>query len=325
MQGYVRSGLRLLLDLALLLLGTITLLFFLLRLTGDPAIVIAGPDAAPDQIAAIRAEYGFDQSLATQYVRYVGNLLSLDFGKSLVDGTPALTKVLDALPATLLLGSLAMGLTLLIALPSGLWLGSTKRRGAARAARAMLFVLQGFPGFVVALLLVQLFAIQLVWLPALGASGPTSWILPAVSVASFLAPKLIRLVEANTAAVMPSNFIRTARANGVPEGEILYRHAAPNALLGAVALIGAQFAFLVTGLVIIEAIFAWPGIGWLLVQSTVNLDFPVVQAITFTIVIAVFVVNTLTELLQRRLDPRSSSRSSSRRESRASATSGMAG
>lgn len=312
-RSYIGAGLRLLLDLALLLLGTITLLFFLLRLTGDPALVIAGPDAAPDQVAAIRAAYGFDQSLAVQYGRYILNLLNLDFGESLVDGTPALTKVLDALPATLLLGSLAMALTLLIALPAGLWLGSTQRRGAARLSRATLFILQGFPGFVIALLLVQLFAIQLVWLPALGNSGPSSWILPAVSVASFLAPKLIRLVEANTAAVMPSNFIRTARANGVPEREILYRHAAPNALLGAIALIGAQFAFLVTGLVIIEAIFAWPGIGWLLVQSTVNLDFPVVQAITFTIVIAVFIVNALTEILQRRLDPRPVSRSDAAR------------
>jgi peptide/nickel transport system permease protein len=304
MQVYLTKTLRLALDLGLLLLGTVTLLFFLLRLTGDPAIVIAGPDAAPDQIAAIRAEYGFDQSLIVQYARYIGNLLSLDFGHSLVDGTPALVKVLDALPATLLLGALAMGLTLLVSLPAGLWLGATRRRGLARAARAGLFLMQGFPGFVTALLLVQLFAIQLVWLPALGASGPLSWVLPAVSVASFLMPKLIRMVEANTAAVMPADFIRTARANGVPEREILYRHAAPNALLGAVALIGAQFAHLVTGLVIIESIFAWPGIGWLLVQSTVNLDFPVVQAITFTIVIAVFLVNTATDLLQRRLDPR---------------------
>jgi ABC-type dipeptide/oligopeptide/nickel transport system permease component len=303
-HGYIRSGLRRLLDLVVLLLGTITLLFFLLRLTGDPAIVLAGPDASPDQIAAISQAYGFDRSLVVQYGRYIGNVARLDFGASLVDDTPALAKVLDALPATVLLGSLAMALTLLISLPTGLWLGSTSRPAAARALRVPLFILQGFPGFVTALLLVQLFAIQLAWLPALGASGLTSWILPATAVASFLSPKLIRLVEANTAAVMPASYIRTARANGVPDDEILWRHVAPNALLGAVALIGAQFASLVTGLVIIEAIFAWPGIGWLLVQSTVNLDFPVVQAITFTIVIAVFIVNTVTDLVQRRLDPR---------------------
>jgi ABC-type dipeptide/oligopeptide/nickel transport system permease component len=304
MKGNVRSTLRWLFDLAVLLIGTISLLFFLLRLTGDPAIVLAGPDAPPDQIAAIRQSYGFDESLIVQYGRYMASLLRSDFGSSLVDDTPALAKVLDAMPATLLLGGVAMALTLVVALPTGLWLGSTRNAVAARLTRGLLFLLQGFPGFVTALLLVQLFAIQLMWLPALGASGPSSWVLPAVSVASFLIPKLTRLVEANTAAVMPANHVRTARANGASDAEILWRHVAPNAMLGAVALIGAQFAFLVAGLVIIEAIFAWPGVGWLLVQSTTNLDFPVVQAITFMVVVAVFLVNTLTALVQRRLDPR---------------------
>jgi peptide/nickel transport system permease protein len=300
----VAGGSRWLLDLALLLLGTVTLLFFLLRLTGDPAVVLAGPDATPTQIAEIRAAYGLDAGVLSQYLRYLGNLLRLDFGLSLADDTPALAKVFDALPATLLLGGLTMALTLFVSIPTGLWLGSTRRAGPARVVRAIVFVLQGFPGFVTALLLVQLFAIQLVWLPALGFSGPASWILPTVAVASFLAPKLIRLIEANTAAVLPSLFVRTAKANGVPDREILWRHVAPNALIGAVALLGAQFAFLVTGLVIIETIFAWPGIGWLLVQSTVTLDFPVVQAITFVVVVGVFLVNTATAAVQLWLDPR---------------------
>ena len=303
-KSYLTGGFRWLLDLSLLLLGTITLLFFLLRLTGDPAVVLAGPDATPDQIADIREAYGLDAGVFTQYVRNLGNLMRLDFGVSLADDTPALAKVLEALPATLLLGGLAMALTLLVSIPAGLWLGSTRRAGIARAVRSVLFVLQGFPGFVTALLLIQLFAIQLVWLPALGASGLASWILPTVSVASFLAPKLIRLIEANTAAVLPSLYVRTAKANGLLDREILWRHVAPNALIGAVALIGAQFAFLVTGLVIIETIFAWPGIGWLLVQSTVTLDFPVVQAITFVVVVGVFIVNTATIAVQIWLDPR---------------------
>jgi peptide/nickel transport system permease protein len=157
---------------------------------------------------------------------------------------------------------------------------------------------------VIALLLIHLFAIQLVWLPALGSSGLRSWILPAGSVAIFLAPKLVRLIEANVHEALKSNYVRTARAIGATDREILWRHAMPNALLGATALIGAQFAFLVTGLVIIETIFAWPGIGWLLVQSTINLDFPVVQTITTVVVLNVFLINTATEWLQRRLDPR---------------------
>lgn len=291
-------------DLAVLLLGTLTLLFFLLRLTGDPALVLAGPDATDEQVAAIRAEYGLDRSLPIQYLSYVGNLLRLDFGRSLADGSPALQKVLIAYPTSLLLAALAMAATLLISIPAGAWLGA-RRDGAMRVAvRWALFVLQGVPGFVTALLLVQVFAIELVWLPALGSSGPQSMILPTLSVAAFLAPKLTRLIEANVAAAMVSPYVRTARSIGASDREILWRHALPNALLGATALVGTQFAFLMTGLVIIESIFAWPGIGWLLVQSTTNLDFPVVQAITMTVVVTVFVVNTLVDRIQHRIDPR---------------------
>lgn len=291
-------------DLVVLLLGTSTVLFFLLRLTGDPAIVLAGPDATEAQIEAIRAEYGLDRSLPQQYLAYLGNLARLDFGTSLADRSPALLKVLIALPASLLLGGLAMLLVLVIAVPAGTWLGARAGGTARTLTRWFLFVLHGFPGFVIALLLVHVFAIELVWLPALGSSGVASWILPAVSVAAFLAPKLIRLIEANVAAALGSGYVRTARAIGASDREVLWRHAMPNALLGATALVGAQFAFLVTGLVIIETIFAWPGIGWLLVQSTVSLDFPVVQAITAVVVVNVYLINTATELLQRRLDPR---------------------
>lgn len=291
-------------DLAVLLLGTLTLLFFLLRLTGDPALMLAGADATDEQVAAIRAEYGLDRSLPVQYLSYVGNLLRLDLGRSLADGSPALEKVLIAYPTSLLLAAMAMAVTLLISVPTGAWLGA-RRHGAARiAVRWLLFVLQGIPGFVTALLLVQVFAIELVWLPALGSGGPSSLILPTVSVASFLAPKLTRLIEANVATAMVSPYVRTARAIGASDREILWRHALPNALLGATALVGTQFAFLMTGLVIIESIFAWPGIGWLLVQSTTSVDFPVVQAITLTVVVTVFAVNTFVDLMQRRIDPR---------------------
>ncbi|HSD74087.1 MAG TPA: ABC transporter permease, partial [Steroidobacteraceae bacterium] len=199
---------------------------------------------------------------------------------------------------------LAIILTFAIAVPLGAWLGA-RRGGAPRTvARWLLFVLQGFPGFVTALLLIHLFAIELVWLPALGSSGPLSWILPTASVAAFLMPKLARLIEANVAEALGSAYVRTARAIGATDREILWRHVLPNALLGATALLAIQFAFVVTGLVIIETIFAWPGIGWLLVQSALNLDFPVVQAITLVVVVSVFLINTLTDFVQHRLDPR---------------------
>lgn len=302
-QG-ARASLAWLRDLALLILGTTSALFFLLRLTGDPAVVLAGQDASEGQLAAIRAQYGFDHGLLPQYASYVRSLVTLDLGNSLADGTPALAKALTALPASALLAGLATLAALLIAIPTGVWLGA-KRSGAARVAvRWLLFALQGVPGFVVALLLVQAFAIELMWLPALGFSGPRTWLLPALSVAAFLAPKLTRMVEANLGSALEAPYVRTARAIGASDWQVLWRHALPNALLGATALIGSQLAFVVTGLVIIETMFAWPGIGWLLVQSTTNLDFPVVQAITLLTVTAVFLINTVTDLTQYALDPR---------------------
>ena len=291
-------------DLLLLIAGTTTLLFFLLRLAGDPAIVLAGTDATDEQLAAVRAQYGLDRGLAAQYLSYMGNLVTLHLGNSLSDGTPALAKVLTALPTSLLLAGLAMLATLLFAIPTGVWLGARHGGLARNLVRSSLFFLQGCPAFVTALLLVQVFAIELTWLPALGYAGPASWILPAVSVASFLMPKLTRMIEANVSSALDSAYVRTARAIGASNREVLWRHVLPNAMLGATALIGAQLAFIVTGLVIIETLFAWPGIGWLLVQSTTNLDFPVVQAITLVAVIAVFLINSLVELLQYWLDPR---------------------
>jgi ABC-type dipeptide/oligopeptide/nickel transport system permease component len=300
----VLAALSWLRDLLVLAVGTTTLLFVLLRLAGDPAIVLAGPDATEEQLSAVRAEFGLDRSLTAQYVSYISNLVTLHFGNSLADGTPALAKALTALPTSLFLAGLAMLATLIFAIPTGLWLGSRRSSRSRTIVRWSLFLLQGCPAFVTALLLVQVFAIELTLVPAIGYAGPASWLLPTASVASFLIPKLTRMIEANVSVAIDSGYVRTARAIGASNREVLWRHVLPNAMLGATALIGAQFAFIVTGLVIIETLFAWPGIGWLLVQSTTNLDFPVVQSVTLTVVVAVFLINSLTDLITYWLDPR---------------------
>lgn len=297
----ILTGLR---DFAFVLVATMTVLFFLIRLTGDPAVVMAGEGATAAQIDAIRIEYGFDRSLIVQYFSAMGRLLQGDFGQSLLDGGGAMDKVLSSLPATLFLAAMALSLNLAISLPLGAWLGQSYSSAPRRVVRGVLTVIQGFPGFVIALLLINLFAAGLEWLPSIGYGGPATWVLPVLSVVSFLAPKLIRVVEANTHAALNAHFVRTARSTGASETWILWRHVLPNALLGAVALIGAELAFMLTGLVVIETIFAWPGIGWLLVQATLNLDFPVVQAVVFVMVISVFVSNAVTEAVQALLDPR---------------------
>lgn len=291
-------------DLILLLLGLATLLFFLLRATGDPVAAMAGEDADAETLQALRVQYGFDQGYAVQFARYLGQLSTGDFGRSLTSGGAALDAVLQALPATLLLAALAMALTIFIAVPLGAWLGMAPANWPQRTVAGFVYVLQGTPGFVVALVLVQLVAIKANWLPALGLGGPKTWILPALSLGMFLAPKLARVVEVNVTQAMQQDFIRAARASGAGSATILWRHALPNALLGAVALMGSQFAALVGGAVVIETIFAWPGLGRLLVQSCLTLDFPVIQAAALLVCVLVFAANMATDLLFVVLDPR---------------------
>jgi peptide/nickel transport system permease protein len=291
----------------LILLFTIsTVLFFLLRQAGDPAYVIGGITATPEQLEEIRRQYGLDQPLLTQYLVYLGNLARLDFGESLLTGDPALRTVLERFPRTLQLALMAIVLSLVVAVPLGAWIGSRPERAPQRAASGLVFVLQGSPGFVLALLLIQLFAVELAWLPSVGYSAGDwrTWVLPTVSLATFSAPSLARVIAANVAEAMREDYIRTARAYGAGPRTLLWRHALPNALLGAAALVGVQFAGLLSGSAVIETIYGWPGLGSLLLESVEALDFPVVQAEVFAIAVLVFSVNLLTDALFRVLDPR---------------------
>lgn len=295
---------RRLANLAVLILGVTTLLFFLLRVTGDPATVIAGSDADAAQLAAVRAQYGLDKPLVVQFLAYLANVLRLDFGLSLASGDPALALVLERLPATLELAAVSMLLTIAVAVPIGAWMGYASRRAPQRIAAGAAFILQGVPGYVVALVGIQILAVEFRLLPSVGYGGWETFVLPAIALSSFLAPKLVRVVAANVAEAMAEDYIRTARSQGADGFELLWRHALPNALLGATALVGTMFAAMVSGAVVTESIFAWPGIGWLLVTSTQTLDFPVVQALTVVVAILVFAVNTATDLAFALIDPR---------------------
>lgn len=302
----IRALLPHLAKLAILLFVVSTLLFFLLRQAGDPAYVLAGVGATPEQLAVIREEYGLNRPLLVQYFSYLGSLLQLDFGRSLLTGESALGVVMVRFPRTLQLAVSAMLLSILISVPLGAWLGARTQRPERRAVSAVVFVLQGSPGFVLALLFIQLFAVELMWLPSLGYSATDwrTWVLPTLSLATFSAPSLTRMVAANVAEAMREDYIRTARAYGADFGTLLWRHALPNALLGAAALVGVQFAGLLSGSAVIETIYSWPGLGWLLLESVQTLDFPVVQAVVFLIALLVFVVNLVTDLAFRLLDPR---------------------
>ncbi|MBM3525382.1 MAG: ABC transporter permease [Alphaproteobacteria bacterium] len=295
---------RRLLELAVLLGFITTLLFFLLRFAGDPATLIAGENASPEELAELRAHLGMDRSMIVQFLAYAGAVLRLDFGRSLAADLPALGLVAERLGDTMLLAVLAIVLTAAIAVPLGTWLVARPGRGTRPLIAGGVFVAQGIPGYIAGLLFIQLFAVELGWLPSIGREAPFAWVLPTATLAAFLAPKLTRVVAANVAEAMREDYIRTAAALGASDAAILWRHALPNALLGATALLGTQFAFLLAGALTTEVIFAWPGLGRLLVTSVQVLDFPVVQATVFVVAILVFAVNALTDVLVTLLDPR---------------------
>ncbi|NDC10668.1 MAG: ABC transporter permease [Oxalobacteraceae bacterium] len=278
----------------------------MLRASGDPAYVIAGMGATPEQLAAVREQYGLDQPLWRQFITYLEALMRLDFGESISSGDPALSVVLNRLPHTLHLAFMAMMLSIIVAVPLGAWLGARPEAPLRRAISGLVFVLQGSPGFVLALLMIQLFAVELMWLPSIGFSADhwRNWVLPTLSLAMFSAPSLTRILAVNVVEALREDYVRTARSLGASDAVTLWRHAVPNALLGAAALAGVQFAALLSGSAVIESIYGWPGLGSLLLESVTTFDFPVVQAEVFVIAVLVFLVNVFTDLLFKQLDPR---------------------
>ena len=303
-QQTVRTILRRFAELIFLLLFVSTLLFFLLRLTGDPAAILAGETGDQEQLELIRKQYGFDKPLYVQYGVFLMKMAVLDFGTSLANAQDALGLVLERLPTSFTLVLIAFTANLIISIPLGAWLGSRPDRTGRKLGSTGVFILQGIPGYITGLILIQVFSVELRWLPSIGNQGPESWIMPAITLASFQAPQVIRVISANVSEAMREDYIRTARANGAGFNILLWRHALKNAMLGATALIGAQVSFLIGGSIITEVIFAWPGLGRLLVTSVTTLDFPVVQAAVFVISVFVYLSITATDLAFIFIDPR---------------------
>lgn len=281
-----------------------TTLFFLLRLTGEPATILAGENASPEFLEHVRQAYGLDKSVFEQYWQFLANAATLDFGTSLQSGEPTMEMVFARIPYTVTLAAAAITVNLTVAIPLGAWLGARPHKIAGGIANFLLVVGQGVPGYVVGLLLIQILAVKFQLLPSIGNVGIASWILPVITLAAFQITRLTRVLSTNVAEALNEDYVRTARAGGASRFTVVARHALPNALLGAAALVGSQFAFLLSGAMITEVIFAWPGVGRLLIDSVLRLDFPVVQAAVFLIAILVFLVNTVTDLVFSVIDPR---------------------
>ena len=301
---------RRLVTLPLLLLGISAVSFILLNLApGDPAEIVLrqrnpGQLPNPAEVAAMRAELGLDASLPVQYARWVSRALVGDMGQSYVTEQPVASQLARRTVPTALLTAAAFALALLVAVPVGIL--SARRRGSAVDAVARLAALVGAaaPSYALAYGLIILFAVKLSWLPALGYGSPAQVVLPAIALSLAPMAQLMRLIRASMLETLGQDYIRTARAKGLSEQAVAFRHALRNALLPAIGATGVNLGYLLSGAVIVETIFTWPGLGQLMVGAAVTRDYPVVQGFVTYIAVVVLLVNLTADIALRVADPR---------------------
>ncbi len=299
-----RFALRRLLETVPVLVGASLLVFLLVHLSGDPALLMLAPDTPPAQVAEFRRALGLDRPLYVQYARFVGGLLRGDLGESLRFRRPALDLVMAALPATLELAAASLLLIVALGIPLGVL--SAARRGTPldAAVRGFIFAGQGTPPFWVGLMLIVLFSVKLRLLPSSGRGSLAQLVLPAVTLALYFIAAIARLTRGGMVGALRSDYVRTARAKGVAPWRVLFRHALRNTLIPVVTALGLQTGTLLGGTVATETIFAWPGVGRLIVDSIYRRDYPVVQAAILVVVVIFVLVNLLVDLSYRLLDPR---------------------
>lgn len=301
MVGYIlkRLGLALLVALAVSAIA-----FFLLRLSGDIAMAIAGEGAQRADLEIIRKTYGLDRPLIVQYLDWLWHTLKGDFGTSLYFKTDVSTLVLAKLPTTLILGFMALGFALLISIPLGVLAAVYANSWIDRVALAIAVAGQALPNFFFALILVMVFSITLRWLPVSGSGTWRHFIMPTIALGYYVAPAFMRLIRAGMIEVLSSDYVRTARAKGLPAHKVIFKHALRNAVVPVVALTAVQLGFLLGGSVVIETIFALDGLGYLAYQSITYKDFPVMQVVVLLLSIVYVLLTLASDVANAWLDPR---------------------
>jgi ABC-type dipeptide/oligopeptide/nickel transport system permease component len=303
---------RVLLALPTLVLASATIFLILHLIPGDPAVIVAGADATPAQVAAVRKDLGLDKPLVVQYGIWVGHVLRGNFGNSLIGKYPVWDQIRRAWPATLELTIGALVLALMIAVPLGILAALHPRSSLDRAISAFNAFAIGIPNFLLGILLILTFSLHLTHLPVSGrvpitedpGAGLKTLILPAVTLSVGIAAVLTRFIRSALLEVLGEDYVRTARAKGLPGGAVIRRHALRNALIPVITVLGIQIGRLLGGAVIVEAVFAWPGMGRLTVQAILTRDYPIVQAALLLFVTAFIVVNLIVDIAYGVLDPR---------------------
>ncbi|HRP46740.1 MAG TPA: ABC transporter permease [Trueperaceae bacterium] len=288
-----------------ILLGVVTIIFVLLRLSGDPVRLYLPEDATHQQIAQVRSSLGLDRPIYVQYGIYIARLVKGDLGESIrYRNQDVAAIVMERLPATLELAGASLLVAILISLPLGTLAALNRNRLPDLLSSAVAMLGRAMPNFWVGIMLILFFGIRLEWFPVSGRNGIGSLVLPALTLGASMAALLMRLVRSGMLEVMSQDYVRTAKAKGLPWRTVVVKHGLRNALISYVTVLGLEVAGLMAGAVITEQVFAWPGIGRLAIQAISSLDMSIVQAVVILASVVVMVANLVVDLMYALIDPR---------------------
>ena len=279
-------------------------IFVLARATGDPLTLILPMSATEEDYANARQYLGLDRPLHIQYLKFIGNAATGNFGTSLRARRPVIDLVKDRLPNSLKLAAFSMAVSLLLAFPLGVIAAVKKGTGIDRTAQIVSVLGQSLPTFWVGIVLIEVVAGRLQWLPAGGTGGLAHYVLPGFTLGWFVVAGMMRLLRSGMLDVLDSEYVKMARVKGVAERWVVWEHALKNALIPVVTFAGIYFAILVTTAIVVETVFAWPGIGRLAYEAITSRDFPVIQAVVMLTAVIVAAVNLCVDCLYAFIDPR---------------------
>jgi peptide/nickel transport system permease protein len=301
MRAYLLSRLA---QTGLVVFLSLSAVFVMVRLSGDPVLLFMPMDIQARDVDEMRERLGFNDPLAVQYGRFVGRAARGDFGESLRYRTDALGLVLERLPATLLLAGCAVLLTLVVAVPVGVASAVRRNSWLDHVGTIATVLGQAVPGFWLGLMMIYLFSVQLGWLPTGGTGSLAHLVMPSIVLAAFFSARIARLTRSSLLEALGEDYVLTARAKGLAETRVIGKHTLRNSAIPVLTLAGLEIGQLLGGAVITETIFAWPGLGRLIVQALLNRDFPVVLAAVFVTSATYTLINLAVDLLYGWLDPR---------------------
>ena len=288
----------------LVIFGVSVVVFLILHLTGDPAALMLPPDATAEDIAKFRHDMGFDDPVAVQYVRFLKGAVRGDFGQSIRHGEPAMGLVVERLPATFELAGAGLVIALALAIPAGIVSAVRRNTSIDYISTVVALLGQAMPTFWLGIMLILVFSVRLGWFPSSGRGDLEHLVLPAITLGLFTTARITRLTRSGMLEVLGQDYIRTARAKGMGEPPVVWKHALKNAAIPIVTIVGIELGTLLGSSVITETIFAWPGVGRLSVQAIFNRDYPVVQSAVFLLASTFVIVNFLVDVVYTYLDPR---------------------